>query len=145
MWTTGLLKHELTHLLVGAFLSFFFYRRCHSKKLILVILIATFLIDIDHLFDYLHFNGKLNFLEFFSGVDFFAGSNKVFVFMHSWELVGILWFLGWRQNSSLFLAMSLVISGHLLVDQFSYTSNPLAYFLIARIINNFSLPWFNGL
>lgn len=145
MWITDLFFHESAHFLVAAILAFGFFRKDRSLKLILAIFAATFLLDLDHLFDYFNFVRKLSFREFFQGVDFFGGSNKIFIPLHSWELSFFLGIWGWLRKRPLFLAISFALAGHLLVDQLTYTSNPLAYFSIFRAANNFSQSWFNSL
>lgn len=136
--------HELSHFFTANLLSIFVFWKFRSKKMILVIFTATFLLDLDHLFDYFYFAGNLKFWEYFGGVDFFVLSEKVFVPLHSWELTIFLGILGWVKRLPLVLAVSLAMAGHILVDQFSYTSNLLAYFLIFRAVNDFSLFWFNN-
>lgn len=137
--------HESIHFFVGAFLAIIFYRKFRSRKLVLIIFAVTFLIDLDHLFDYFYFAKNLKFWEFFGRVDFFNISRKNFVLAHSWELVTILGVLGWRKKMPVILAISFAMGGHLLVDQLSYGPHPLGYFLIFRALHNFSLDWFNGL
>lgn len=145
MWINNLALHELTHFLVATVLGAGFFWKYRSLKLILVIFTVTFLIDLDHLFDYFYLTGNLKFWEYLGRMDFFIASNTVFVLAHSWELVFLLGIWGWKKRTTLILSISLAMAGHIIVDQFSYTSNPLAYFLIFRAANNFSLPWFDGL
>lgn len=145
MWIKGLLFHELIHFFSTAIIAGFLYWKFGDLKLIVIAFAVAFMIDLDHLFDYWYFAGNLNFRSYLSGIDYFAGSQKVFVFLHSWELAGFLGIWAWIKKRPTALAISLAILGHLLVDQLSYTSNPLAYFLIFRAVNNFSLVWFNGL
>ncbi len=136
--------HEAIHFLIAIFISSLFYWKFRTKKIILIIFIATFLIDLDHLFDYFYFAGDLKFWIYFSKIDFFNATQKVFVPLHSWELVFFLGLYGRLRNNSLLLGASAAIAGHLFIDQFSYTPNPLAYFLLLRIANNFDISWYNG-
>lgn len=146
MFEKFLVVHELSHFAVAVFLSFFFLRlrTLQPKRLILIIFLVTFLMDLDHLFDFFYFAGNFNFWEYFGNIDFFASSGKVFVLIHSWELVIFLAVLGKLKRAPVFWAISAAIGGHLLIDQLSYTPNPLAYFLIFRAAASFSLAWFNG-
>lgn len=137
--------HELLHFGVASVLSVFLFWKFHSLKIIMLVFLVTFLLDLDHLFDYFYFAHNLNFWEYFGKVDFFIRTQKSFVFAHSWELVIFLGAWGWFKKLPVLIAISLAIAGHLLVDQFTYTSNPLAYFLFFRALNDFGLSWFNGL
>lgn len=145
MWINNLALHELTHFLVATVLGAGLFWKYRSLKLILVTFAVTFLIDLDHLFDYFYFSGSLKFWGYFDNADFFILSEKVFVPLHSWEAVIILGAMGLFRKLPILIVVSIVMAGHILVDQFSYTSNPLAYFLIFRALNNFSLPWFDNL
>lgn len=137
--------HELTHFIVGSVLAVLFWRRFHKWTAVFTIFAATFLLDLDHLFDYFYFTQNFRFWEYFGRVDFFTVSNKSFVPVHSWEMAILLGILGWVKRLPIVLAISLALMGHLVVDQLSYTPNPLAYFLTFRALNNFSLAWYNGL
>jgi len=139
------LPHESIHFSIALFLSLLVFRKFRSIKLTLAVLAASFLVDLDHLFDYFYYTGDLKFWEYFLGMNIFTTSQKVFVLAHSWELAIFLGIWGWRRRHLLAASISLAIAGHLLVDQLTWTPNPLAYFLIFRAANNFSLTWFNGL
>lgn len=141
---TGLFFHESTHFLVASFLSILFFWKFRSKKLILIIFASTFLIDMDHIVDYYNFSGNLRIWNFFSGFNIFVATQKVIVPLHSWELVIILGAWGWFKRMPAVLAVSLAFGGHILIDQFSYMPNPVAYFLILRATHNFSHFWFNN-
>lgn len=142
---TFVFLHELSHFTVASFLSILLFWKFHSKKLIPTIFAVTFLLDLDHLFDYFYFAQNLKFWEYFGSVDFFTVSGRNFVLIHSWELAIFLGIWAWLKKSPLILSISLSLGGHLLVDQLTYTPHLLGYFLFFRALNNFSLPWFNGL
>jgi len=134
---------ELPHLLPAILISFFVYRKFRCLKLIGIVFAASFLIDLDHLFDLYLFTGHLKFWQIFSGMDFFAGSQKVYVLAHGWELAAFLSFWGWLKRKPIVLVIGLAFLGHILVDQLTYTPHPLAYFLSYRLLNNFSMASFN--
>lgn len=140
----GLFLHELIHLLPVIPISLFVYWRFRSLKPVLAVFLATYLIDLDHLFDYWHFIGRVDFWQYFLDFDFWEKSQKAYVLAHSWELAGILGVWGWLRHRPMILAIALAIAGHLLVDQISYDFQPMSYFLIFRVVSNFSLDWFNG-
>jgi len=138
-----LIVSELSHLLPAVLISFFGYRKFRSLKLVGIVFAASFLIDLDHLFDFYLFAGHLRFWQAFSGLDFFSGSQKVFVLFHGWELAVFLGFWGWLKRKPIILVIGLAFLGHILIDQLTYTPHPLAYFLTYRLLNNFSMASFN--
>lgn len=144
MLPTSLLPHEIIHLLVAFSLSFIVFRKFRSLKLIIILFIVTFLVDLDHIYDYFHFTGNLSFWEYFAKIDVFSTSQQAFVLAHSWELVIILGVWGWRRRQPAILVVSIALAGHLLVDQLTWTQNLLAYFLTLRAMNQFSLVWFDN-
>jgi len=144
MLTNGLFFHEMTHLLLASFIAGIFYWRFKKIRLVAVILAVSMFVDLDHLFDYWHFVGSLDIRPFFQGVDYFFGSQKVFVLAHSWELVIFLLFWSWWKKIPLVLAVSLALAGHFLIDQFTYHPSIWGYFLIFRLKHGFSLSAFNG-
>lgn len=145
-----LLFHESLHLLLTSLIAFFLYHRFKTLKLVLVAFLVIILLDADHLFDYfLYVFSSNNFSHPFS-VNYFQGSSKVFVLLHGWEWSLPLWLIsrkiGKRKKLvGLEWAVTLSYLGHLLIDQLSYTSNPLAYFLTFRLLTGFDLTKFNGL
>lgn len=132
------------HLLVAFVLGLIVFWKFRSPKLIILLFIVTFLVDLDHIYDYFHITGNLSFWEYFSKIDVFGTSQRAFILAHSWELVIILGGWGWRRRQPAMLVVSLALAGHLLVDQLTWTQNLLAYFLTLRAINQFSLVWFDN-
>jgi len=139
-----IIKHELIHLFTVIPVSLF--ALIIYKKIYLVILpfLLVLLLDIDHLVDYIYFQG-LNFsINPLSG-KYFSLSQKVIVPLHSWEILLIFLFIFIIFKKPIFLIILLTYLSHLLVDQFTYQTNPLSYFLIYRLSNNFSLNSFKNL
>lgn len=140
-----LIYHESIHFFVALAIAAFIYWRYKSWKLVFLVLGVSFLLDIDHLFDLMAAGGGLK--DAFSS-SYFLSSNKVYVFLHSWELLIPWWiYIIWttprqssgRANYPLGWAVTLAFVGHLLVDQFSYGAYPLTYFLTYRIFHHFNL------
>lgn len=145
-----LVLHESVHILLTTLIAFFLYRRFKNWKLVLVAFLVVIFLDLDHLFDYFYYALSTSNFSFPFATDYFHGSGKVFVLLHGWELSLPFWFISkkiGRQKNISGLEWAVVFSylGHLLVDQFFYTSNILAYFLIFRILIGFDLFAFNGL
>jgi len=113
----------------------------------LAFLINIFL-DADHLFDYWLANGfNLNFKEFvrqtLSSDHYCKKSGKVFVPLHSWELLLLLLAVAWVLNlPQLATAFAFGFLPHLLWDQTTYAKRPLMYSFIFRALKNFDLEYF---
>lgn len=139
--------HELIHLLTGLGIGLFFSQKLKNIKLLLVAFIASTFIDLDHILDLLLYlfyaHQPFNPLAILS-VNYFKLSGKIFVLLHSYELVLILIVLGlylvkWRYHLWV-IAVSFLF--HILIDQFTYSPKFQEYFLIYRFINSFSIEAF---
>lgn len=104
------------------------------------------LIDGDHLIDYLIFNGRLDknvFGKLFSG-DHFQESRRLYLPLHSYELLVPIWIVGPLFNHVLLSAwISVSFVTHLILDQTTYAPRALTYFAIYRAINSFDLTVLN--
>lgn len=103
-------------------------------------LVAGFLVDVDHLIDYLHYSKlkKFNIKDFFSG-RFFDSSGKVYVLFHGYEYAFIFLILAifLPKLNWIFCSLSLSHLLHLLYDTLSNKPKWLTYSIIYRAINNF--------
>lgn len=145
-----LLYHESYHFLLTLLIALFLYRKYHYKRLILFVILTGIFIDIDHLFDYFHYVLKTSSLTFPFTTDYFHGSQKVFVLLHGWEWIPVLYITGKKYESRYkikgsWLALVLGYIGHLVIDTLSYHPSILGYSLIYRIIMGFSITKFNSL
>lgn len=133
-------RNELIHFLVCVGLSLAFAPQLGVLNSFLVIFAFGFFLDLDHLFDYGFYlsrrKKKFKISEFLSG-QHFAESHKMFVFLHSWELVILLWIPYLYFGQIAFWAASLALLSHLIVDQFTNQVAPPAYFLFYRFIISF--------
>jgi len=100
------------------------------------------LVDIDHLFEYFKFQCyRLKFKKVLQ-VFFEADFDKIYLFLHSFELASFLWL--WllffdKRNMALF-GIAIGYSQHLLLDFASNKAiSPFSYFLLFRIFNNFKV------
>ncbi len=139
------LVHLSTSLLSGGICALVF----NNIYLILAALLVGFFIDIDHLFDYFHYfgirKGLKNFRNFFNSGSYMNPAGQVFVPLHGFEYLVVLWVLGsltgvpglnWALAGSYLL--------HLSWDNFALRHHhPLAYFVVFRAIHNFDLDLFN--
>lgn len=139
--------HEIIHLIFGTLLGLFAYKKTKKIKLLITAIIASLLIDIDHLFDFFFYVLKTNVMNFsaISEVNFFAVNGKVIVPLHSYELQLITIAAGYflRKKSGVYLiVIGTAMFVHTIIDQLTYRPFILEYSLIYRVLNNFSLAAF---
>lgn len=132
----SLILHELIHFFVALAIAGFIYLKWRNWKLVVWVFAVGIFLDIDHLIDCYLTNGDFNVFE----NSYFATSQKAYVLLHSWELLIPWWiWIIYSKKYSLGWTISLAFVGHLLIDQFSYSSQPLTYFLTYRILHGFDL------
>lgn len=124
------------HILISVLCAVIIYWLFHSVKMAMLCLLVGIFIDLDHLIDYfMYFGLRFRLIEFFTSL--FLRSGKVYLFLHSWELLVPIWLWGiYFKQEILALAITLGFVAHLLLDQCRRTI-PFAYFLSFRIFNNF--------
>lgn len=139
----NLFFHELLHFLLALVIGLWLVKKFGELRLLLVALLVSFLVDIDHLTEgFLIYGLAINqFLANFAG-NFFVKSGKMTLFFHSWELLLIILWLGKRfRHWPLAVAVASAAGGHYLVDQLVYTLTHgislFEYFLIYRAIHGF--------
>ena len=137
----------LVHFVASSLISSFVYILYRSIGVSLIAFVAGIFIDLDYILDYLLNYGLRhawrNWREFYSVCDEMK-FEKVYLFLHSFELVILLWilvrclsyFYGAR-TVNLYRALAIGFTQHLLLDFFSNPVHPLAYFLWFRICNKF--------
>ncbi|MFX0097694.1 MAG: hypothetical protein ACFE7E_08045 [Candidatus Hodarchaeota archaeon] len=134
------------HILVSCTLAWICFIFTDSLIIALSVGVAGVLIDGDHLIDYLIFNGRLDknaVGKLFSG-DHFQESRKLFLPLHSYELLIPIWIIGSVFNLVLFSTwISVSFVTHLVLDQTTYAPRALTYFLIYRAMNSFDLTLLN--
>ncbi|HRZ86345.1 MAG TPA: hypothetical protein P5287_00870 [bacterium] len=140
-----LVKHEAIHLIVALLLCVLVYRWYQAWSLIFLLLGITLLMDADHLFDcYKVFGGNFNIQDFVLG-KYWASTSSLFVPLHSWEIVIAAWLFCWYIGRvDIGLVIALAMSGHILVDQFTYAMHPLAYSFIFRAAHGFHSLYFTA-
>lgn len=142
-----LLEDELVHFISALTIGLVLNTIYQDWRLVTVALLFGFFIDIDHWFDYFAcYGAKINLKKFFALYLYVKLPKKIYVPLHGWEYVFLFWLIGrWIGIPGVEWAMSLSYLAHLLWDNFSFRHHPLAYSLIYRLLNNFSLEGFNSL
>jgi len=138
--------HLLGHFIIGLLVGLIVYKKTREVKYLIIALLASFLIDLDHLFDFwMAYGFSLNAVEFFE-IDFFNINQAVYVPLHSWELISLIIALGllFKKYRWELLTIGLAMLFHVAWDVVSYRIMPIDYSLIYRFLNNFSLASFNG-
>lgn len=134
-----LIDHFLAAVGVGILASLAF----SDWSLIFVALLTGWMIDIDHIFDfafYLNKHGLTNVSpDFLIRGEYFKSNNRVFVLLHSWELL-LLWLVIFitLHKYSLAITGSVAWVFHILKDQIAYRVTPMGYSLIYRASKGFS-------
>ncbi|MCE5300469.1 MAG: hypothetical protein LLG37_06305 [Spirochaetia bacterium] len=98
-----------------------------------------FLVDVDHVFDYIReehgFDFKNMFIKSYKG-DF----EKLYVWFHCMEYVPIAWIYGLISGNLEFAAVfSIAYLSHMIPDQLSNNVRPWGYFFIFRAMNGFKM------
>lgn len=142
-----LLIHELLHLLFGASIGLVFWVTYRNTKLLIASILTSLLLDLDHFIDLFLFTSQQN--KLFTPwtiitENYFAGSGKVYVVFHSYEIVILLLIIGYymRRLRPYLLVVSASICAHILFDSFTYKPALFEYFLTYRIMNDFSIEAF---
>lgn len=131
----GSLVDISVHLIVAAIGAGLVY--LYSGSLFYAALFATagVLIDLDHLIDYfIYYKRGFDLKKFFRNHCLVSG--KMYVFLHSWELVLIIFVLGGALGSYGVLIFAAGLAVHVLSDSIM-RRNALLYFFLYRAVNGF--------
>lgn len=125
------------HILTSAVLSVIIFKVTGSFSAAVVCFAAGTVIDIDHVLDYYLYSGRLSLsVPEISG--FYPQFGKVFVFLHSYELLlagAVVAYL--LQAQVLFMGAVVGFMGHLLLDTAGYEMKALSYFPVYRVFCGF--------
>jgi hypothetical protein len=137
--------HLFGHFLLALAISSFIYLKTKKLKYVLVCFLASFLIDIDHFFDFWMAHGFSLDLKKFFEIDYFFINKKVYVPFHSWELVGLTILLSTviKRHKWFLLSIGLAMLGHILWDAFSYGIFLEDYSFFHRAENGFRVKCWN--
>lgn len=127
------------HIVVSATIGLFTYAIYGELGPALTSFLVGTLIDLDHIVDYLYAHGKKWDWKKINGAHHERHSGKLYVPLHSYELLLIFFFLTlspeltpWR------VGISLSVLAHFLCDQFFNPNRKFStYFLLSRIIYKF--------
>ncbi|MDP3142897.1 MAG: hypothetical protein Q8N14_02980 [Candidatus Omnitrophota bacterium] len=125
------------HIFVTVLISLliFFYTR--NLSYLIIFIAGGIFIDLDHFIDYFfYFKRSFSLKNFFNSS--YLKSGKVYLLLHSWELVffALIFSVIFNVKALLVLALALIV--HLFIDSL-HRLNPFSYLLIYRIKKNFDL------
>lgn len=130
----------IPHAIISFGTSAFIYYWFQSLMAAVICFLAGVLLDIDHIPEYLAVDSKNKGIKDFYHSRLADDRPKVYLLLHSYELIFILWFIIQIFHLNLFwVAVAFSISVHLILDQLynpiycSYT-----YFLIYRVLKKFN-------
>ena len=141
--------HIFLHIALSFLIGFFIFNIFQGRFLaFLGTFIGGVLVDLDHLIDYfLTFGFRFNLHYFLKGYQFLK-SEKIYIFFHAWEYVGLLfityYLLTIRGKITLavfVLALALGLGGHLIIDTVVNHIKLQTYSLTYRINNNFEAKY----
>ena len=127
------------HIITSAGVSLATYHRYRSRPAAIATFLAGWLIDLDHIFDYVKAHGwKINWSHF-NEANHEHYSGKLYLPLHSYELLALFFLLFKGPARQPFrVGITLSILTHLLLDQRCNPSRkPLTYFLAHRIHKRF--------
>lgn len=139
-----LIEHEFIHLFLSLAVGFALWAVYKDKRLIIVSLISGVLIDVDHWIDYfLYFGFNFNLKNFLDVSNYMVPAKKIYVLLHGWEYLPILFWVGSRWGRKIKLnglpwAIVLPYGLHLIVDNLNVWRSPLVYSFLYRLFNSFN-------
>lgn len=142
IFASNILLHEILHFVSGSIVGIFLYFLYGRVDLSIIAFLTGFLVDVDHYFEAL-FYFRFNLIAILRNkYNCWLQTKKMTIFFHSWELVLLIFLLGWIFNfMPLAVAIGVSTAIHLLVDTFVYSTTfdmPVyQYFLIYRAFNKF--------
>lgn len=138
VFSSGLVWHELLHVIIPIPLALYLYKQTKKISLVIILFLVAIFLDLDHLVDYFIFYRANIFRlsDFFKAEYFILGKdiNWAMVPFHSWEWLVLLIFINIKKNSkSIWRAVLFGYSAHILLDFVSVGSFTL-YLLTYRIL-----------
>ncbi|MCG8431533.1 MAG: hypothetical protein MJA29_10225 [Candidatus Omnitrophica bacterium] len=129
-------RRDLVYHAVGTFvLAAAIYLHTRDSGCVALVVLGGILIDVDHFIDYaLVFKSKFHLRKFL--LSDYLKSGKIYIILHSWELIILLGAVSLLTDSYGLFLLSLSMAMHLGIDSIQ-RMNPLLYFLVVRILRRF--------
>jgi len=123
------------HVMLSTGVSAVFASWVHSWEAILACFLSGIFIDLDHHFDYLIIKKELP-ISYKKLLDFLTTEHdkKLYLFLHSYELIILLWFSIFVFHlSTVWLGVAVGVSTHIFCDELANPFKPMAYFFVSRM------------
>lgn len=136
--SSGLFIDEIKHGIVSSIYAAIFYWKYRDLKLSLGIVLLTYIIDSDHLVDYvLYYGPEFSFTKFIR-LENFALTKRAFVPFHAWEWAAFAAILSiqYKKQRKYLLAFATAIVAHLTWDSITVGS-VIFYSIFYRISQSF--------
>jgi hypothetical protein len=128
-----------THIAASAAISTSLLYTTKSELIAGASFFCGFLIDFDHVLDYIREYGFRNNAKDFFRIFHETRFNKLFLIFHAWELViGLFLLAALSGYNELIIGISIGMFHHLLLDQIANGVTPWGYFIIYRAVKKFS-------
>ncbi len=108
---------ELIHFLIATGMAAFIYWRYRKWSLVIIVYAAGFLVDFDHLVDFLIDVGWSTDLARFFRAEYFMEANRLILPLHAPEILIPTWLIAWYyRRLDIDWAITRGLGGHLLFD-----------------------------
>jgi len=126
------------HFLTTLILLLIVYLKTNNLSYVMLVIGGGFLVDLDHLVDhFIYFKRRFILRDFLTCSALKSG--RVYLFLHSWEIVFAILIVGLALDNKDLQLLALSLAVHLAIDN-AQRKNPLFYFLSYRIIKKFEVP-----
>src|SRR4051812_4644602 len=114
----ALFPHEIMHGVFATVPAVFLYKKTHSLKLVSVLYLTSYFIDLDHLIDYIFYYGFSFHLSQMLDGNYFNLSGISYVLFHAWEWIVVLLLCAYKKGGwkTYYAAIALGITAHLVLD-----------------------------
>lgn len=137
--TRQLVVHELNHGLIALPFAYLIYLKTASFRRSLMVVLISYLVDLDHLFDYFISYGSSFSLGKFLSADYFS-SGYSYILFHAWEWLVVFLLISFRKSwNSKVLLLAFALLPHLIYDSLSIQSI-IKYSMIYRVVRGFYIP-----
>lgn len=130
------------HIISSAVLALVIYYFWRSPSASATAFLGGILLDLDHLFDFWITKPAHPFSikEFMHPCEYMRQNRKVYVFLHNYELVILLWILTWHFNwHPIIFGLAAGATLHLILDDIGNELITFSYFFIYRAAKKFAV------
>lgn len=129
------------HCLIAAALALLIYLKSADMGYVLIFLLGSVFIDLDHLVDYfICFKNGFSIRSFLCNEH--VKSGRIYIIFHSWELIFVIFILGLIFKSAGSILLSVAMAVHIISDSVMHRRIA-AYFLAFRMAKRFDAKIFS--